>query len=289
MKKVHSNYPKAIAWFVLSLIVSCGNDAITKYIGAHTSAWQIAFFRCLFGAISLLPWMLYQGASSFKTQRPLLHVVRGGLLFAAIGLWSHGVKTSPITTATIMSFTVPIFVLLLAHIFLKEHVTWPMWAATLIGFLGITLVLQPSHCTYQPSALCFLLAAALFGTLDVINKKYVTQEPMHCMLFYSSLVATMLLAPPAAYGGPMPTGNTLLWLFALGIGSNLILYFVLKAFSWGSVSSLAPVRYLELLISMGAGYLFFQELPSESSYLGAAIIIPCTLFIVWYQSCKAEE
>ncbi len=289
MARLLSNYLKAVVWFVLSLIVSCGNDAIMKYVGTHVSPWQVAFFRCFFGTITLLPLMLCQGRVYFKTHRPLLHVMRGVLLFVTISLWSRGVKEAPITTATIMSFTVPIFVLLLAPIFLRERVTWPMWMTTLIGFGGIILVLQPTHCSFHSASVLFVLAAALFGLLDIINKKYVTQEPMLCMLFYSTLAATLLLVFPAMYAGAMPTGQALLWLLVLGMGSNLILYFLLKAFTLASVSSLAPFRYLELLVSIGGGYLFFQELPSRNSYLGAAIIVPCTLFIVYYQHSNAKK
>ncbi len=289
MDKSFLNYLQAIVWFVLSLMVSCGNDAIMKYVGTHISPWQVAFFRCLFGAVTLLPLMCYQGQGAFTTHRPWLHIVRGGLLFAAISLWGHGVKETPITTATIMSFTVPIFVLLLAPIFLRERVTWPTWVATLIGFGGIVLVLQPSSWSCWGPSMFFVLAAGVFGLLDIINKKYVTQEPMLCMLFYSTLVATILLALPALYAGKIPAIHTLWWLVVLGIGSNLILYLLLRAFALTGVSSLAPFRYLELLISMGVGYLFFQELPDRNSYLGAAIIIPCTLFIVYYQSRSAKR
>lgn len=230
--------------------------------------------------------MLYQGKKSFKTRRPLLHLVRGMVVFLAIGLWSQGIKAAPITTATIMSFTVPIFVLLLAPVLLKERVTWPMWLATLVGFVGIILVLQPDTQSFRlhSSSLCFLLAAMLFGLLDIINKKYVTQEPMLCMLFYATLVAIALIAFPAAHVWCAPTGHQLLWLLALGVGSNLILYFLLRAFALADASSLAPLRYLELLISISVGHIFFQELPHGHSYLAATIIIPCTLFIGYYQS-----
>lgn len=283
MQRSFLNYLKAMLWLVLSLVVSCGNDAIMKYMGAYISPWQVAFFRCFFGTVSLLPLMFYHGPVSFKTQRPWLHVLRGGVLVIAISLWSHGVQAAPITTATIMGFTVPIFVLLLAPIFLQEHVTWAMWLATLLGFCGIVLVLQPNPWSFQRVPLLFVLAALLFGLLDIINKKYVTQEPMLCMLFYSTLFATVLLALPALYAGPMPTRQALGWLGVLGIGSNLILYFLLKAFALAGVSSLAPFRYLELLISMGVGYVLFQELPTGHSYLGAALIIPGTLLIVYGQ------
>ena len=273
---------QAIAWFVLSLIVGSSNDALMKYAGASISPWQVAFFRCLFGTLTLLPVMLYQGKSAFRTQRLRLHTVRGSLLFVAISLWSHGVQAAPITTATILSFTVPIFVLVQASLFLKERVTWPMWLATLGGFGGIVLVLQPSHWSFHTAAGLLLSAAALFGLLDIINKKYVSQEPMLCMLFYSTLVATLLMALPALCAGPLPTRAMLGWLLVLGVGSNLILYCLLRAFALANASALAPFRYLELFISTSISYVFFQELPSMHSYLGAAIIIPCTLLIAYY-------
>jgi S-adenosylmethionine uptake transporter len=206
--------------------------------------------------------------------------MRGGLLFIAMSLWSHSIQEVPVTTATIMSFTVPLFVLLLASIFLQESVTWSMWIATLMGFGGIVLVLPPVHWSFSSTFVLFVSAAMLFGLLDIINKKYVEQESMLCMLFYSTLTATLLLAFPAMYVGSMPTGYTLLWLLGLGIGSNLILYFLLKSFTLTSVSSLAPFRYLELLISMGVGYVFFGDLPPRHSYWGATIIICCTLFVI---------
>lgn len=269
---------------MFSLIISCGNDTITKYLSNSIYPWQITFFRFFFGALTLMPIMLYQGKKSFSTHRLPLHLVRGILLFIAIGLWSRGIEVAPITTATIMSFTVPIFVLLLAPIFLKEHVTWPMWLATLLGFVGIVLVLQPAAEEFNTASLLFVIAAMLFALLDIINKKYVTQEPMLCMLLYSSLVAMVLAYFPAARAWRIPTGYELLWLLALGGGGNLILYFLLRAFALVSASSLAPFRYLELLISMSVGYAFFHKLPSSHSYFGAAIIIPCTLFVGYYES-----
>ncbi len=282
-------YMKAVWWFTLSLVVSCGNDAMTKYLGAALDPWQITFFRFAFGSLSLLPIMLYQGKKAFITHRMGLHIGRGLLLFIAISLWGQGMKGSPLTTATLMSFTVPIFVLLLAPIFLQERVAWPMWIATLVGFIGILLVLRPDSHSFSQSSLFFVIAAMLFGLLDVLNKKYVTQEPILCMLFYASVVALGLVAYPAKQVWQSPTTYELMWLLALGVGSNLILYCLLRAFSLASASALAPFRYVELLISMLMGYIFFHEWPSAYSYLGAAIIIPCTLFIGYYQANKASK
>lgn len=288
LSKSFLDYLKSIGWFVISLVISSSNDALTKYIGVHIDPWQVAFFRCLFGTGSLLPLMFYHGSISFQTHRLWLQMLRGGLLFVAISLWSHGVKVVPITTATIMSFTVPIFVLLLAPIFLKERVTGPTWFAALLGFCGTVLVLQPSYFSFHVASLRFVIAAFVFGLLDIINKKYIRKEPLLAMLFYPTLVATILFAFPAMCAKSIPTRDDLLWLLILGISSNLILYFLLKAFALASVSSLTPFRYLELPISVGIGYGIFKELPTSYSYLGAALIILCTLLMMYTQQSNAK-
>ncbi|MEL6539431.1 MAG: DMT family transporter [Bacteroidota bacterium] len=282
-----SNFIKALTWFILSLVVSCGNDAIMKYIGVRLSPWQVAFFRCLFGTITLLPLMFYQRRGGMITQRPLLHLLRGGLLFVAVGLWNQGVQTSPITTATLMSFTIPIFVLIMAAILLQEQVVWSVWLATLLGFVGVVLVLKPEGNAWHLGSLSFVASAMLFSLLDIVNKKYVDQEPMLCMLFYPTLIATVLTAWPAWGAWQPPTPTEIAWLLVLGIGSNLILYFILRAFSLVNASVLAPFRYLELPLSASAGCILFQEFPSTHNYVGASIIIPCTLFVVYHQSRKA--
>ncbi len=251
--------------------------------------WEITFFRFAFAILTLLPFMLYQGKKAFLTHRWGLHVGRGLLLFIAISLWGQGIKASPITTATLMSFSVPLFVLLLAPILLQERVSWPMWMATLGGFVGILLVLRPDLHTFSQGSLFFVVAAILFGLLDILNKKYVNQESTLSMLFYSSVVALFFTTYPTIQVWHSPSLRELMGLLALGIGGNLILYFLLRAFSLASASSLAPFRYLELLISTLLSYFFFNELPTTYSYLGAAIIIPCTLFIGYYATHKTSK
>lgn len=242
-----------------------------------------------FGVITLLPLLLYSGGSAFRTARWGLHLGRGGLLFVAISLWAAGLKTAPITTATVMSFSVPLFVLLLSPFLLKEKVSWLMWLLTVGGFVGILLVLQPSVAAFNPRTWFFFIAVMLFALLDILNKKYVTQESTLSMLFYSSMVACICATYPAIQVWQMP--SPLQWgaLWMLGIGGNLILYFLLRAFALADASSLAPFRYLELLISMLVSYFFFHELPTASGYVGAAVVIPCTLWIGYLQARKASK
>jgi S-adenosylmethionine uptake transporter len=244
---------------------------------------QVAFFRFLFGTLSLMPFMLYFGKSSFSTPRPMLHVIRGSILFCAISIWIFGLKLIPIATATLLTFTIPLFVLIMARIFLHEKVTLQLWLATLLGFCGTIIAFDPSDLEFNPLSLLMLLSSALFASLDIINKKFIVKESMLSMLFYSALVTTILSIYPAYIYWQTPELSDLVLLFILGAGSNFILYCLLKAFTLVEASAVAPYRYLELVLSGAVGYLLFQEIPGLCMLIGAIIIIPTTLYIAYAQ------
>ena len=271
-----------ISWFILSLLISSVNDIIGKYISTNISPLETTFFRFLFGTISLIPFIFYSGLRSIKTSRPLLHFIRGLFLAIAIFLWIKGLSTSQVTTATIISFTIPIFILILAPIFLGEKVSIKLWVVTIIGLIGIIITLNPSKLSFNTNSFLFVIATVLFASLDIINKKYIIKESMLSMLFYSSLVTTILAFFPIFMNRAIwqtPRASDLLYLMVLGVGSNAILYCLLKAFHLVKASSVAPFRYLELLFSLGLGYVVFNDLPNYTAYIGASLIIPCSLYI----------
>jgi len=276
-----NKYILGLFWFIMNLVMSVMNDVIVKTLGSRLPFAEVAFLRFLFGTLSLVPFILYYGKPCLKTSKASIHIVRGLLLFVAINMWSLGLNIVPIATVTVMSFTLPMFVLILAYIFLKEQVTWKLWTATVVGFIGIYIILTPSTQKLNPFCLALVAAALMFATLDIINKKFIIQETMLGMLFYSASVTTLLGIYPAHMVWVTPTYRELFLLSSLGIGSNAILYCILKAFSYVPASSVAPYRYLELLMSIFLGYILFGEVPEVNTYIGCAIIIPASLFIAY--------
>ncbi len=219
-----------------------------------------------------------------RSYNPFVHITRGVLLFFGMTAWTYGLTIAPISTGTVISFTIPLFVLVLAIFFLKENIIWQRWAATIIGFIGIIVTLQPHADAFNPEVLIFVFAAIAFASLDIINKKFVVQESMISMLFYSAIITTILSIPAATLYWQTPTAQELLWLFILGTSSNLILFLILKAFALVDATAIAPYRYLELMMSASLGYMIFGDIPENSTWYGAAIVIPCTLFIVYSEN-----
>jgi S-adenosylmethionine uptake transporter len=279
----NNKYLTGISWFILSLIVSVINDSISKYAGLRLPSIEITFFRFLFGTIILAPLILYYGMSSIRPKNFPVQIARGAILFAGMSSWAYGLTIAPIALATVISFTIPLFVLVLASFFLQENITWKKWIATIFGFLGIVVIIEPQN-NFDINLFWFLFAAALFASLDIVNKKFVLQETMLTMLFYSAIVTTILTIIPTIYVWETPTIQELFMLFFLGIGANFILFCLLKSFSSVDASDVAPYRYLELLFSLIIGAIFFEEFPNANVWFGAVIIIPSTLFIAWSSS-----
>ena len=260
------------------MIIGVSNDVMMKFLGNDISSYEIVFLRFLFGTLALVPF-IFINRKSFKTSNPLLHVSRGGILFLAIAAYCMGLQADKLAVATSINFTIPIFILILATRILGEKFSSTKLAATIIGFIGVSVIMNPTSSDFNGTSLTLIMSSFLFASLDVINKKFVSTESMMSMLFYSNLFAMLFSAIPGIYHWTTPDIGSLTLLFILGAGSNLILYCLLKSFSYIEVSIVAPYRYLELLFAIILGYIFFQEKFNTTNWVGAGIIVLSTLIM----------
>jgi S-adenosylmethionine uptake transporter len=274
---------RGAAWSLLVCLCSCGNDILMRLLGDRLPSMEVSFFRFAFALLILLPLVVGQGRRELKTSRPALHFFRGILGFISVSLWCYAVSQAPLTMVTVMGFTVPLFVLPLARIFLQEKVGRQRVFATLIGFVGILVTVQPQNAAYWLPMLGLVIAAISFASMDVLIKKMVVQESTLSMLFYFSLATSLASLGPALYVWQMPLPYELVLLLLLGASSNLIQYCLFKAFSAADISALAPIRYFEFPIASLLGWLLFAELPNRFTLLGACIIAPSTLYIVYHE------
>lgn len=280
-------YRQGMLWMLLACIISNSNDIVVKCVGRHLPISEVAFLRFFFSFLWLVPFAFLR-KNDLKTSHPRFQILRSILLFFGIVLWCRGICRVPLTVVTTMSFTTPLFVLPMAALFLKEQVVWQRWFATIVGFIGIIIVVNPSSPIFESAVFSLIAATIMFASLDVINKKIVIQETMLSMLFYSALGTVVLSAPWALTQWVNPSLKELGFLLVLGAGANLILFCLLKAFSASDVSALVPFRYIELLISGFLGYILFNEMPSSSVITGAFIIIPSTLYLAYRETRQPQ-
>ena len=274
---MNKGYAQGAFWVILICLFSNLNDILMKGLGERLPTFEIIFFRFFFSLITLLPFMIREGFSSLRMKHPSLHGLRAIIGIVAIGASCLSVTKLPLADVTTLFFTQPLFFLPLALLLLKERVPYQRALATLVGFIGVLIIIQPHPSTVNLWSLVPIFGAFLFAVLDVLTKKMISQESYLSLLFSFSLGTTLAGLIPAFFVWVTPTSQELFFLFCLGAGANLIQICLFQAFSSIQASALAPFRYVELIFSVCFGFLLFAEVPHLMTLLGAILIIMGTL------------
>ena len=173
-------------------------DAILKGMSGDHAVTLAIVLRSIVGLPILLVMVAYtNGLGALKTKRWGLLIARGLILLTSYTSYYMAFPALPLAEAVALFFTSPIFVTLLAAIFLHEKVTPQAWAAVIAGFVGVLIILRPGTGLFEPAALLSLFSAASYAFSMVLARKYGADEPTTVMAFYVNavyLVAAALIA-----------------------------------------------------------------------------------------------
>lgn len=240
--------------------------------------FEIAFFRNTFGLLALLPLLLRSGASLRTKQLPryLLRSTIGiGSMLA--GFWAIG--HLPLSQAISLSYSTPLFVTIAAVVWLGEHVRRRRWAAVIVGFLGVLVIVQPGSSAFTAGSLIAVLAAVLSAVVAIQIKQLSRVDPADTIVFYTYVFWVPLSLLPALFVWQWPHGITWLWLVCTGVfgtGGQLLWT---RALRLGEVSALTPISFMQLPVVAVAGYFLFDEKISRWTVIGAAIIFAANAYI----------
>lgn len=275
-------------WMVVTAVAFGGMVGVVRHLSSEMDVLVITFWRNLFAALVLLPWLAAAGTSALRTRRIGLYTVRSAIFVASTIALFLSVALLPLAEATALSFTSPLFATMLAYWLLKENVTLARWAAVGVGFVGVLVILRPGIAAFQPVSLVVLISAATFAGVVVTGKMLARTEKSEPAVFYLSALAVPLSLPPALFGWHWPEGWQWGWLVLLGALASLNMYAVQRALRIGDASQTTPFDFIRLPCSALVGYLAFAEQPDVWVWVGAAIILASAVFIARTETVAAD-
>jgi drug/metabolite transporter (DMT)-like permease len=219
----------------------------------------------------------------------LLHLARGGVLLIATMLIVAAFKVMPLADTLAIFFVMPMIVTLMGAVFLGEPVGWRRIAASIVGFGGALLVIQPSFGEFGLTALLPLAAAVFFATYLILTRRMGRGVNQITLQAYTGLAAVALIVPILAIGPTIgwqpivpiiPQGMDWVWLLGVGISAVVAHMLLSYAFALANISILAPLQYLEIVSATVLGYLVFNDLPNALTFLGIAIIVSSGIYII---------
>lgn len=266
-------------WILSSAVIFTATNALIKYMGNSLDSLQMVFFRGLFGTLFLLPIVWRAGGwEVLRTKRMNFHLARG--LTGSLSLMTifYALTHMPLADVTGISFSRSLWVIVLAVLFLSEKIRWRRSLATLVGFLGVLVMVRPGP-EANPAAFAAVLNA-LFVAMSVvlIKRMTVTEKPL-TILFWGTLIPTFVTLPPALVVWKNPTMFDLTLMAIIGAGLSVGHSCLIHGLRVGEATAVMPFDYTRLILSGIAGYIFFFEVPDPYTIVGAIMIVGSTFYI----------
>ncbi len=265
-------------WVLGAAVFGSGMAAVAKFAGARVGPVEVAFFRAVVGLLVTLPFIIRQGRGGWVSGQPLLQALRGVIASFVMLCGFYAVVHIPLADFTVIAFTKVLFVVLLAVLMLGEKIHLRRSLATIVGFLGVLVIMRPTG-TFEVAALVAVLGALLVGINIVLVKIVSRTDGTVTLVLYSNLVQCLVLAAPAAYFWVTPDRDVLVALLGVGILGTLVQLCIVRGYTIAEASAVIPVDYTRVIFAALLGYLFFDELPDRWTWIGAGVIILSTLYI----------
>jgi len=270
---------------IASMAAFAIEDAFLKTVTKQLPVGQVLM---MFGAAGLCVFALMArraGASIFQT-----HVLTKNMLLRAVFeffgrlFYVLAIALTPMSSATAILQSAPLFVVLGARIFLREKVDAKTWIAIFLGLFGVLIILRPSAADFSLLSLLALIGTLGFVGRDLFSRTAPSSLTKEVLGFYG--FTTMMIAG-ACYavwdGKPFVSlqAQQFLMLAAALLAGVFAYTALMTAMRTGSIGAVTPYRYSRLLFGISIGVIVFGEKLDAPMLLGCAIVIGAGLFIGW--------
>lgn len=256
---------------------------IVRLLAGEVHAFIIAFFRALFGLICMTPWLIRR---VHLTQSPYfwLHIVRGALKLASLIALFIAYQRAALPDATAIVFSLPLFVMLGAWVFLGEDVRGAQLLALAAGMIGMIIIIRPGGGGFDPFLFFALAGAILMAGIQLILKRMAEHDSADRLVAWNLLTMTILGAVLAAAVWETPTLMQFAMLFGQGIFGVANQALVTRAFHLSDASFVGPLDFMRLPAVAILSFLFFGELASAATWIGAGLIGISVVAASWSSS-----
>ncbi|MCW8908883.1 MAG: DMT family transporter [Sedimenticola sp.] len=273
-----------VLWMTGTLLSFCLMAVGARELSGDIDTFQTLFFRSLIGLLVVSAVILWSGTPAhFATRRGLLHTGRNIFHFGGQYGWFTGIALLPLAEVFALEFTVPIWTLLFAALFLKEGLTLRKGVAILFGIAGVLVIVQPGTEIFDIASLIVIGAAICYAVSHVSTKALSSTESPLTVLFYMCLVQLPIGLLLSLAHWRMPDLVQWFWLVVVGVTALSAHYCITRAMQLSEAGIVVTLDFLRLPLIGVVGILFYHEAFDLALILGAALMLVGNLINVQQQ------
>ncbi len=294
-----TNTPRGVALMLVFCILAPLLDASSKLATEAIPVGQITAFRFVFQGLCMLPVILLMRLSWAAEGRDLVYLgLRAVFLMLSTYCFVASVQYMPIADAMAIVFVMPFILMFLGKVIFGNPIGTTRIVASIVGFGGAMLVIQPSLDTYGLVALFPLGCAVTFSFYELITQAMSNRVHPVTMQLHTS-IAGMIITLPLMWlfngsgitglDAVTPDALNWLWLFGVGFWAAISHLSMTVAMKYAPASTLAPLHYLELVMAVALGYLIWGDFPNLLTWGGIVLIVGSGLYIIAHEHRENQK
>ena len=266
---------------LLGFALFSGHDVIVKMLGDTYSVFQIIFFSVLFSfPLVVLFHLPDRNEDNLMPHHPVWVFLRtcSTVITAVAAFYAFSVL--PLAQTYALMFCMPLLITVLAIPILGEQVGAHRWAAVILGFVGVLIVLRPASTALTLGHVAALTAALCGALSTLIVRKIGNEERTIVLMLYPMFANLIVLGPLAAYSYTPIALEDIGLLGCMAVLGFLAMLCIIKAYRIGEAAVVAPMHYSQMLWAALYGIVLFQEFPDRMTMLGSAVIVLSGLYLL---------
>jgi drug/metabolite transporter (DMT)-like permease len=218
------------------------------------------------------------GFAPLRTRRFAAHATRAVLHLAGQWCWMYAIGALALATVFAIEFTMPVWVAILAALFLGERLTRGRLVQLVLGLAGVLIILRPGLGAFHPAALVMLLGSMFYAGNMSFTKSLSATDSALAVTFWMSAVQLPITFVAAVPGWVMPVAVDLPWILAIGAGSFAAHYSMTRAMKLADATVVVPVDFIRLPLIAVVGAVLYAEPFDPMVIVGAAVIFAGTYY-----------
>ena len=275
-------------WMASGCLSFAAMAVMVRVLAEEIPPLEIGFFRSVFALLLMTPYALRTGSTIWQSTNHKAFAARGvtGAIF--VMCFFPGIALMEIADAQALTFTTPLFGMMLAMLFLGEGFRLNRVLVLGVGFAGALIIIRPGFQSVSVGAVLVLIAALSAAGSGTLQKYITRHDPPDKLVFFHGLYMTPLTLVGALFDWQWPTLWQLALLFVMAFLATINQRFIARAFAAADATSVFPFVFMRLPFGALLGFIVFRELPDIWVWLGGAVIFGAALYLARNDSGRGD-
>lgn len=287
------SFPLKAAFWMMGAVISFSAMAVAGREMSHElDTFEIMLYRSLIGIIIVVGvGFHFNLLAQITTGRMGLHLLRNASHFLGQNLWFYAVTIIPFAQLFAFEFSVPLWVAILAPIFLAEKLTLVRILSATIGFVGILIVARPDAAGLNPGIIAAALCAIGFAGAVITTKLLSRTETTFCILFWLTVTQSVLGLVFAGFDGriAVPSMQATPLVLVIACTGLFAHYCITTALKLAPAVIVAPMDFARLPLIAIIGMVFYNEQPDIWIWLGAGLVFAANLWNILAENANNKR